>query len=465
MMKILLVEDEDRSVEQTTRSIRMILPDAQLFVAGNLHEARELIAQEGFDLAICDLRIGSRPRALDSSEVHGRAVYDILRESRPGTPVIFLSGFASWENLGDHVASGGVADVYGIDAFKLTRVIEKGDPGRIEAALTEIADGLTRLQKCIVTSEIPLDDVFERAVQTYGAVLGSQKAIVRWKSGLSGAKVALVEYEQDMGTNSVVAVKVDGHERAERELQRYDRNVGPRLQNGSFATRLSVQKAGLRGEYAIIYAVATRTSQSLFECLSGGAPGVDVSAVRDALSGWQGIVERRVTSIGSYRESLIGLDDLRRLPEFTDEITSFDDVEVELSWKLGHGDFHGENIFIDGDGRAVAIDFADCGIQPAGLDPMALELSLYVHPRSPVLNEWRLDEYEQWSDVSAFTEGKAVGGHIIALREWAADESDDLQLLVVAYGQACWLMKHGAPGAGRAARVAVSALRAIAALC
>jgi hypothetical protein len=167
-------------------------------------------------------------------------------------------------------------------------------------------------------------------------------------------------------------------------------------------------------------------------------------------------------TIGAYRNSIIALDDLRALPEFDAELTSLDAVSVDLAFKLGHGDFHGENIFIDDDGRSVAIDYADCGLQPAGLDAMALELSLYTHPRSPVGGDWTLLEYALWADTNSFTAGKYAGEQIIALRQWAAEEGGELQWLVVAYGQACWLMKHGHPGSERVARIAISALRRIA---
>lgn len=460
-MKILLIEDEDRGVRHAKKSIEHVFGPTEILVAGSLDEARAAIAAEGFDLAICDIRIASSATSLDANESHGLAAHAELRAQAPGTPAVFLSAFASIENTSDRASSGGIADVFGIRGFALTQVIPKGDPGKIEAYLARIRDGVAVLESCAVVGAELLDDMFVRAVQMYAISIDSNYAQVTPMSGFSGAQVGLVRYSQRAHADVAVVVKLDKHEQTRRELDRYDRLVAPRLVVGTYAPQLKILEAGLRGMTAVISALASPSSRSLFARLATTDETIDVARIRSTTAGWLAVSERTKTTIGEYRASVIPDEIFCALSSYSTELSALDAVEVDLAWKLSHGDLHGENLLIDDEGRAILIDFADCDLQPAGLDAAALELSLLAHPKSPIDSLWSSVNCESWSDLTVFLQGCPWSSVVRDIREWAFSESGEMQALVVYFAQACWLMKHGGPGEVRMKSVALAALARI----
>lgn len=457
-MKILLIEDEDRGVRQARVSIEKVFGPVELRVAGNLDEAKTAVAEEGFDLAICDIRITSNATVLDANEAHGLAAYADLHANAPGTPTVFLSAFASVENTSSQASRGGTADVFGLSDFALTQVVPKGDPEKIEGYLDQIRNGIDLLNSCSIDEAERFDEMFVRAAQMYGLTIGSHHAYITHMGGLSGAHVGLVRYLHASHGEVTVVVKLDRHERVQQEVDRYNRLVAPRLAVGDFAPQLKTYKAGLRGKTAVVSSVASPSSASLFGRLAHPVVQVDVGSVRSALSGWSAISEHSLTTLGDYRRSVISDNLFSQLPVFSPELLGLDEMELDLSLKLGHGDFHGENVLIDDKGRAVLIDFADCDVFPAGVDAAALELSLYAHPSSPIGEIWPQADFSNWVDVEAFTVGSPWATFIRDIREWTQSEANEVQALSVYYVQACWLMKHGGDGAIRSRAVALSAL-------
>lgn len=457
-MKILLIEDEDRGVRQARESIEHVFGSVDVRVAGSLDEAKTAVAEEGFDLAICDLRITSNATVLDANEAHGLAAYAELHANAPGTPVVFLSAFLKVENTSSQASRGGIADVFGLVDFPLTQVVPKGDPGMFEDYLAQIKAGVDVLGSCVIEEAERFDEMFVRAAQMYGLTIESHRAYITNMGGLSGAHVGLVRYLHASHGEVTVVIKLDRHERVHQEVDRYNRLVAPRLAVGDFAPQLKTYKAGLRGKTAVVSSVASPTSASLFSRLAHPPVEVDISSVRSALSGWSAISGHLVTTLGDYRRSVIPDELFSRLPGFSVELLGLDEMPLHLSLKLGHGDFHGENVLIDDRGRAVVIDFADCDVFPAGLDAAALELSLYAHPSSPIDDVWPDGDFSSWVDVETFTSKSPWASFIFDVREWAKLEANEVQALSVYYVQACWLMKHGGSGAIRSGAVAASAL-------
>jgi hypothetical protein len=457
-MKILLIEDEDRGVRQAMASIDHVFRSPTVRVARSLTEARLAIADEAFDLAICDIRIVSDEISLDANESHGLAAYEELHANAPGTPTVFLSAFAKIENTSGRASAGGVADVLGIRSFPLTQVVPKGDPANIERYLIQIREGMERLENCRVTGARTLDEMFTRVVQMYAQFIQSTQAQVTPMGGLSGANVGLVRYTQDTHADVAVVIKLDKHDRIRVEVERYSQYVAPRLAVGSFAPQIQTFAAGLRGMTAVISSVASPSSGSLFARLAAVENVVDIARVRSTTSPWSSVSEPTRTTIGEYRKTVISDDLFRAIPSFSEALTALDDVEVELAWKLGHGDMHGENVLIDDAGNAVLIDFADCAVLPAALDAAALELSLLAHPKSPIDEVWPEVECENWCDLDVYLSASPWATEIRQIREWALAEAGEMQALVVYFAQACWLMKHGGTGETRMNLVALSAL-------
>jgi hypothetical protein len=96
---------------------------------------------------------------------------------------------------------------------------------------------------------------------------------------------------------------------------------------------------------------------------------------------------------------------------------------------------HGENVLLSAAGRPTLIDCGDVGLHLAGLDPVTLELSLLVHPRSPVGSiEWPSpDKAREWGDVDAYVEGCPHAEMVRACRAWGMDVAGPDGLRAAAY--------------------------------
>lgn len=108
---------------------------------------------------------------------------------------------------------------------------------------------------------------------------------------------------------------------------------------------------------------------------------------------------------------------------------------VELVKFPQHGDLHGENILLSSMGQPTLIDCGDIGFHPAGLDPIALELGLVVHPASPIAQTaWpSRDAARQWEDLDAYVEGCPHADLVRACRAWGVSVAGAEGLRAVAY--------------------------------
>ena len=137
-MKILLVEDEGRSARQTRDSIELSAPGADVTVADCRDSALELIAKDDFDLIVCDVKIPPTANSADVNEKHGLSVQAEARACCPGTPTIFLTGFAPEIDVRQQLSRGGVGVIFGLDAYPLTQLIEKDEVEELEHAIAEL---------------------------------------------------------------------------------------------------------------------------------------------------------------------------------------------------------------------------------------------------------------------------------------------------------------------------------------
>ncbi len=86
-MKVLLIEDEDLSIESTSRVLRLVFEHLELSIGRSRDEALAWLSDGSFDLIICDLKIPATALSLNVSEEHGKAVHTAAREIFPGTPI------------------------------------------------------------------------------------------------------------------------------------------------------------------------------------------------------------------------------------------------------------------------------------------------------------------------------------------------------------------------------------------
>jgi CheY-like chemotaxis protein len=127
-MKILLIEDEDRSVRQATAAIdRACASKATVDVQQSRDDAETAVRQHDYDVIICDLRIPPNARSVAADESHGLSVHGLAREVCPGTPLIFLTAFPVSAATRRQLSLGEVDTLYGIRRQPLVQLVEKDD--------------------------------------------------------------------------------------------------------------------------------------------------------------------------------------------------------------------------------------------------------------------------------------------------------------------------------------------------
>jgi CheY-like chemotaxis protein len=251
-MKILLVEDEDRSARQALELIARITPAAIVQIAVSRDDAFASMQSAGFDLILCDLRIPPFAKSADVDERHGLAVHAEARKACPGTPIIFLTAFATKRNTREQQSSGGTEDIFGITQYPMVQVIEKDDLDELELLLLQIQTALDSLDdSCELHPGDSSDEMFLRAVRTYAKQINMPKAEVHsMPGGLSGAPLGRITFSSPTSGSANIFMKVVPHDGAVEETRRFNEFVPTRLQLGHFAHSLPPILAGLRSKAA-----------------------------------------------------------------------------------------------------------------------------------------------------------------------------------------------------------------------
>jgi hypothetical protein len=118
---------------------------------------------------------------------------------------------------------------------------------------------------------------------------------------------------------------------------------------------------------------------------------------------------------------------LRKVPELP--ASGLEGIAVEslerrtLDSRVGiqHGDLHGSNVFVGGNGSPLLIDYGEVGPAPLATDPVVLELSLLFHPRGrEISGGWPSEEQAgHWATVDEFVQGCPFPEFVRATRSWA----------------------------------------------
>jgi len=124
MVKLLLIEDEP-GVQNYFRSVVSRMGH-DLVAVGDGHTGMELLEKDSFDVIMTDLNMPGEP--------NGIALVREIRERKPDTPVIVISGYPTKERL-DECAALGVEDFltkpFEMTFFSsvVTRLLERKDAG------------------------------------------------------------------------------------------------------------------------------------------------------------------------------------------------------------------------------------------------------------------------------------------------------------------------------------------------
>jgi len=446
-LKILLIEDEVDVANELKAQMEEDLIGVIVEIAQSRDSGSSRLEKYGYDLIVCDLRIPPSDGGLDPAEEHGLAVYATARATSAGTPLIFLTGFATLENIREALSTGGTADLFGHGDEGLVSLLDKSERLKF---LNYLADFDTRICQLtdldIETGSDVLDEMATRAVCIYARKRRASRATIALLRGLSGATTARGRFENDQG-NTVASVffKVSERHKILDEQSRYRKYVAGTLAIGTFAPHAGEVLHNLRRSGAIFYTLAEEFSSSIFGALKEESHTSSslIQGIRRALRPWHSQVVRQDLRVGDFRRSRISDETLGR-GDFDATLTSgFESTSTSALYSVQHGDLHGENVLVGTGGNILLIDFGDVGVSPIVLDPLTLEFSLLFHSDSPTLGSgWpTVAQAERWWDVDSYLENCPVPDFVVACRAWSL-ELDSLSVPAVVYGHAMRQLKY-----------------------
>lgn len=464
-MKILLVEDEDRSARQALDSIERSAPGAEVTVADCRDAANHHISNDSYDLIICDVMIPPTANSADVSADHGLAVQANARVHCPGTPTIFLTGFAPKIDVRQQLSRGGVGTVFDLDSYPLTQLIGKEEVEILERAIAELHKAERSLEDgCFVPAEAAADAMLVRAVRMYARTTEHSSAQLTSTTGLSGARTCRVVLTSDAGSPASIFIKILSWSEAQAEFERFNRFVPNRLAPGSFAPALPPVTSGLRKDAALVSTLAAPGSVSLFERMIADPSSAarSIADLATALSPWRQSAGVEEVQLGALRRRFISDDRLHTSGVDPDDLAAIEALTVQMTSAIAHGDLHGENVLVDEDGRPLLIDFGDVGVAYSVTDPVVLEASTLFHRNGPLRGDQRLQRegIREWMDIDWLCRDNPFEEVLRATRRWSDSVDSPPAMAAMLYAQTMRQLKYGEIEKDRLVSLAVACAEA-----
>lgn len=427
-MKVLLIEDEPEVAERITREVADLSIEFQL--ARDAESALAIIDTDPVDLAICDLKIPESPLVPQAHIAHGLRAFDHIRARWPGVPVIIFSGFGSLvlTELGDRLSAAPQQDLYGDGPTSQVVHCSKSDLMRLVEGVRAIDAKLKALDDIEVSPDTAREYLAyydRRLLRIYGRQQqGTLLKVERLAGGRSGAVTVKLACEGTDGPiGGAIVAKLNTHEEAEDERGRYRRYIGG-LGATTFTPLMETVLAGAGNRAGLFYSLAQGFDRSLFERLaqSDHDAAQVVDALFTAMSAWREGLKDRAVKLKEVRVSLVRDAHVPELPEEAKRLLENmrEDQQVNVRWGTSHGDLHGGNVLVRGDGAPVLIDYGRLGKMTACLDPITLELSAILHPDSEVeLGDWpSRAQAERWNDLEVYLGDCPIPEYVVACRRW-----------------------------------------------
>lgn len=398
-----------------------------LTVSTNLEDAAAVIdaGSNAFDIAICDLKIPSRPGLLDEAVEFGLVALRRLIDEWPGVAVIVLSAFGTVDVVSDMMLDARQEDLYGArESYAMLRFFQKA---QILDALEVVARAKWHLaQIAEIELHAPdLSDAYKQAVRIFARRKGgAQVAYQALAGGRSGAQTGLATVRSGDGAQTAhVVAKLTTRDRATGEKDRYQRHVSGRLGAASYADLSEEVFAGCGAFAGLFYSVADVFDRDLFRVLAADAADAArvVPAIAALSAPWMAGVPQTPKTWADVRRNLIddaGYEEVAR----SFAISHVPDGRaVQTRWTSQHGDLHGANVLVDGSLRPVMIDYGRAGHAASVLDAITLELSAVFHPDSPFRGDpWPgTDDLARWGDLDEYVRDCPYPAFVRACREWS----------------------------------------------
>lgn len=450
-MKLLIVEDDENWLAELCPSLDGI-QGVEYLLARSRDSALQALGEGFFDAIVLDLKLPTTDYAGDEAVPHGEAVFAAARSGCPGTPILFLTGSSAETLYTDLLATKENVDLWGdrepvatVYLWPKSKVLDfleqvRGFAARVQTTdqielITEGADfGLTPEDKRVLK-------VIGRRFNGMGVRLASATG------GLSGARVFRMSVVDGQGHERLRAIgKLSNSEAVRDEIRRCQELH--RLQQGDFAPFIGSVEGGAKDVAATFYRLADGYDRNLFDVMAQSADeGARMAPrIRATMAPWLAAPEVKRLTVREVRQRYLADEQAQAFwAEFGwGDMESLERRTLSVRWTCTHGDLHGANVLIGGEGRPALIDFGDVGDACSAIDPLTLEWCLFSHPAaSACLGGWKPDFSTPWEQAATYAQSGPVAGFITATRQWAHEVAfGDHDVNANAYGYCLRQLKY-----------------------
>lgn len=424
---VLVVEDDEDFISEIEASISEASGHARVTVARGREEACALLDRDFFDLAILDLNIPTQRNGLDGNPAHGKHVFHHARSVTPGTKLLVLTGSPSEDFIADMLTHKHDADIWSeggkVDTVEFVRKIDLVQVPTLIRKVLDAIQGLATIE--LGLSNVNLQTGEDRLVRIFAKKYGGLRCVVSpIGAGRSGALPLRLQLFNASGmlVQEVVA-KLAPLKKVQDENARYDDHV-VLLDPASTPRKIVMLEFGAGATAGLFYQLAKGYGEPIFATLGGGDARAAraVEAVMAALAQWsQGDAQVRRTVADIRR---CWLDDARaaelRAAFGLGWAAEFEAMEIQMRWCCVHGDLHGGNVLVSGDGGSMVIDYGDVRHSAVSYDPVTLELSAVLQANPTLSDAWPdLNRCRSWNDIESYVVGSPIPMFVRACRSWA----------------------------------------------
>jgi CheY-like chemotaxis protein len=472
-MRVLCVEDDVNWIEDIRPSLKEVTGEPSVCFAESRDSAIQALGTGMFDIIILDLKIPTIDGRLDADTAHGRALYEAIRQSIPGTPIVFLTGFATEDFYEDMLAQAETLDVWGSGCpFPMLRVIRKSRLPDLLSLLQGVRQEIERIDAIeinCVPGSLVLNDAERRLLRVFGRRQHAGGVVVsELGGGLGALRVLKVDLSHVDGRMApFVAAKIGDRAEIAKERVAYTQYI-VHLKNGTYSALIEQLSCGAGALAGVFYRLLDGYETTLFKLLQEDRESAAqvVLALEAYESPWVDNVAASEITIGAVRRSLVSDEVLEQVPDISNRLPGwreFENKRIRVRWCCQHRDLHGGNVLLDSDLNPTLIDFGAVGHGPAALDPITLELSLMFHPTGRAAsNGWpTLVQAERWAEGAPYFGESPFPSFIEAVRAWADSVAvGRREILATAYAYCARQLKYRDTDADLAIAVMRSAIGA-----
>ena len=323
-------------------------------------------------MIICDLKIPTTDGALDADVKYGQLVFEAARREAAGTPIRYLTAFATPEIISGPLSVATPLDIFGTnEPYPMAAWFGKSDLVPCIGCVGDFAEELKALEHIEIVhvngDALTLGPDQKRVLRVFARRTGGVVIkIDPLSGGLSGAMTLRARiYDNHEAMTASVVAKIAPLREVEDEHFRYSHYVAPMLHAGSYAPFADEVKGGAYGYGGLYYRLAETHHRTLFDVLAEdeAAGEAVVHALREAQEPWREGVHSGQKTIRDLRRQVIPDEEMGRL---VDDRIDFDWQQFEDKWiqvreMYQHGDLHGLNVLVDDHNRPLMIDYGDVG--------------------------------------------------------------------------------------------------------